>query len=128
MPSFPSFLIPKQLGSPVGLLRSKLSIQGLKFKPLPLQNWAMANVYQYNEEVGEARRPQLETMQEMGNMFEIKRSATYNNLVYIQTAISEPHGKCKPENYKRYTHKREKTTQTTIKMVMKPQEKSREEK
>ena len=44
--------------------------------------------------------------------------------MYIQTAISEPHGKCKTENYKRYTYKREKTTQITIKMVIKPQEKS----
>ena len=72
MPSFPSLLIPKQLGSPVGLLRSKLSIQGLKFKPLPLQNWAMANVYQYNEEVGEARRSQLEINKQKNHKWESK--------------------------------------------------------
>ena len=31
--------------------------------------------------------------------------------IYIYTAISKPNGKCKPENYNRYTHKKEKATQ-----------------
>ena len=31
-------------------------------------------------------------MQDTANVFEIKRTATSNNLVYIQTAISKPHG------------------------------------
>ena len=45
-------------------------------------------------------------------------------LCIYRLLLSEPHGKCKTENYKRYTYKREKTTQITIKMVIKPQEKS----
>ena len=51
-------------------------------------------------------------MQDIENAFEIKRPTTKNHLVYIQTAISKPHGNCKPKHYKRYTHKKEKGNQT----------------
>ena len=46
-------------------------------------------------------------MQEMGTAFEIKRPATYNNLVHIQSAISKPQASYKPKIYNRYTYKKE---------------------
>ena len=50
-------------------------------------------------------------MQDIGNAFEIKRPVTLNNLVYIQTARSKPHGNCKPRIYNIYTHTNEKGIQ-----------------
>ena len=47
-------------------------------------------------------------MQDIGNAFEINRPAIENNLVYIQTAISKPHGNCKLKIYNRYTHTKKK--------------------
>ena len=52
-------------------------------------------------------------MQEMGNAFEIKRPATQNSLVHIQTAISKLHGNCKPKNNNRYPKKRKSNPNTT---------------
>ena len=49
------------------------------------------------------------TMQDIENAFEIKRPASKNSLVYIQTAILKPCGK--PKVYDRYTHKKEKGIQ-----------------
>ena len=46
-------------------------------------------------------------MQEMGNACEIKRPATYKNLLYVQTDITKPHGNCKLKN-NRYIHKMKK--------------------
>ena len=43
-------------------------------------------------------------MQDTANVFEIKRTATSNNLVYIQTAISKPHGTQKWKIYNRYPY------------------------
>ena len=37
-------------------------------------------------------------MQGILNAFEIKRSATQSNHVYVQTAIPKPQGNHKPEN------------------------------
>ena len=66
-------------------------------------------------------------MQEMGNAFEIKRPATQNSLVHIQTAISKLHGNCKPKNNNRYPKKRKSNPNTTLKMVIKSQEKRTKE-
>ena len=45
-------------------------------------------------------------MQNFGNAFEIQRQPTENNLVYIQTALSKPHGNCKPKIFNKYKHKK----------------------
>ena len=36
-------------------------------------------------------------MQDTRNAFKMKKPATYNNLVYIQAAISKLEGNCKPK-------------------------------
>ena len=43
-------------------------------------------------------------MQDTGNALEINRPETQNDLVYIQTAVSKPHGNSEPKIYNRYTH------------------------
>ena len=53
-------------------------------------------------------------MQDTGNALEIKRPATENNLVYIQTAISKPQGKHKPKSTTD-THKKEKQSKHNTK-------------
>ena len=45
--------------------------------------------------------------EESTHAFEIKRPAT-ESYIYIQTAISKPHGNCKPKTYKIHTHKKKK--------------------
>ena len=50
--------------------------------------------------------------QNIGDASEIKRPGTYNCLLYIQTAISNPPGNHKVEIYNGYTHKRQKGIQT----------------
>ena len=50
--------------------------------------------------------------QNIGNAFEIKRPETYNNLIYVQTAILNPHGNRKVKIYNGYIHKRRKGIQT----------------
>ena len=47
-------------------------------------------------------------MQNIGNAFEIKKPATWNNLVYILTAISKPPGNHNPKSYNRCTNTKEK--------------------
>ena len=44
-------------------------------------------------------------MQDTGDAFAIKGSTTSNNLVYIETPGSKPHGSHKLKIYNRYTHK-----------------------
>ena len=50
--------------------------------------------------------------QNIGDASEIKRPGTYNCLLYIQTAMSNPPGNHKVKIYNGYTHKRQKGIQT----------------
>ena len=55
-------------------------------------------------------------MQNIENAFEIKRPPIENNLIYIQTAISKPHGNHKPKTYSKYTQKKEKESKHNTKI------------
>lgn len=60
-------------------------------------------------------------------MFEFKRSATYNYHKYIQVAICKPHGNPKPKIFNRYTHKKRRDPNKTLKMVIKSHRKRAKE-
>ena len=52
-------------------------------------------------------------MQDIGNVLEIRDQQLKTILyIYIQTAVSKPHGNCKPKIHNRYTHKKEKGIKT----------------
>ena len=60
----------------------------------------------------------------MGTTFEIKNQQL--NLVHIQiTAVSKPHGNCKPKLQQIHTH-RKSNANTTLKIVIQPPEKRTE--
>ena len=54
-------------------------------------------------------------MQDIGHAFEIKRSATQNNLVFIGCYIKTSQ-KPQPEKYNRYTQKKKKESNVTLKL------------
>ena len=65
-----------------------------------------------------------EQMEDIGNSFEIKRPATQSTLVYIQTALSKPHGNCKLKIYTRYTKTKKESKHTKVShQVMREQKK-----
>ena len=61
------------------------------------------------------RRAQI---QEIRTVFEIKRQATQDNLIYTQTVISKPHGKYKPKHYNIYKKKKERESNPDITLKM----------
>ena len=70
-----------------------------------------SSTHKYDIKISSHEKRRVQT-QDIGNAFEIKRSATKNNLVQLKTAISKPDGNHKPKIYNRYTYKKEKAIQT----------------
>ena len=85
------------------------------------------STHKYNLQTSNCDKRRVQ-MQAIGNTLEIKRSMTQNNHFYIQTLVSKLYGNCTLKIYKdTHTQKRKSNPNTTVKLVIKSQNRAREE-